>query len=72
MLMSRQLDGCGSLVIKVSDRSWHVTSSSLVPLKTCRVGERCPFNLSKTQTPSRWCDLVVRRGGTSSSVVPVT
>ncbi|GFY15358.1 hypothetical protein TNCV_1571691 [Trichonephila clavipes] len=31
--------GHGSLVVKVSDRGWHVTSLSPVPLKTRRVGE---------------------------------
>ncbi|GFU85370.1 e-selectin [Trichonephila clavipes] len=36
-------NGRSSLVIKVSDRSWHVTSSSPVPLKTRRVGKRCPL-----------------------------
>ncbi|GFW66267.1 uncharacterized protein TNCV_1711661 [Trichonephila clavipes] len=49
-----------------------VTSSSPVPLKTCRVGERCTLNLSRAQTSSRWCGVVVRRGGASSSVVHVT
>ncbi|GFW01378.1 uncharacterized protein TNCV_5030301 [Trichonephila clavipes] len=47
--------GRGSLVVKVSDRGWHVTSSSPVPLKTRLVGERCPLNLSRAQTSSRWC-----------------
>ncbi|GFV48205.1 hypothetical protein TNCV_2345061 [Trichonephila clavipes] len=32
-----------------------VTSSSPVPLKTRRVGERCTLNLSRAQTTSRWC-----------------
>ncbi|GFV38606.1 uncharacterized protein TNCV_132451 [Trichonephila clavipes] len=65
--------GRGSLVVKkVSDRGWHVTSSSPVPLKTRRVGERCPLNLSRAQTSSRWCGVVVRRGGASSGVVFVT
>ncbi|GFU98445.1 uncharacterized protein TNCV_3652761 [Trichonephila clavipes] len=40
-----------------------VTSSSPVPLKTRRVGERCTLNLSKAQSSSRWCGVVVRRGG---------
>ncbi|GFY07159.1 hypothetical protein TNCV_277061 [Trichonephila clavipes] len=44
-------------------------SSSLVPLKTHRVGEQCTLNLSKVQTSSRWCGVVVRRGGASSGVV---
>ncbi|GFW42832.1 histone-lysine N-methyltransferase SETMAR [Trichonephila clavipes] len=33
----------------------HVTSSSPVPLKTHRVGQRCPLNLSRAETSSRWC-----------------
>ncbi|GFX97653.1 hypothetical protein TNCV_3065411 [Trichonephila clavipes] len=49
------INGCGSLVVKVSDRGWHVMSSSPVPLMTGRVGERCTLNLSRTETSSRWC-----------------
>ncbi|GFU98469.1 uncharacterized protein TNCV_3653001 [Trichonephila clavipes] len=49
-----------------------VTSSSPVPLKTCRVGQRCTLNLSRAETSSRWCGVVVRRGGASSGVVHVT
>ncbi|GFW23205.1 uncharacterized protein TNCV_3803051 [Trichonephila clavipes] len=49
-----------------------VTSSSPVPLKTRRVGQRCTLNLSRTKTSSRWCGVVVRRGGASSGVVHVT
>ncbi|GFX64126.1 uncharacterized protein TNCV_2090241 [Trichonephila clavipes] len=40
-----------------------VTSSSPVPLKTRRVGQRCMLNLSRAETSSRWCGVVVRRGG---------
>ncbi|GFV90297.1 uncharacterized protein TNCV_4380121 [Trichonephila clavipes] len=40
-----------------------VTGSSPVPLKTCRVGQRCTLNLSRAETSSRWCGVVVRRGG---------
>ncbi|GFV58114.1 uncharacterized protein TNCV_2109421 [Trichonephila clavipes] len=42
-----------------------VTGSSPVPvpLKTRRVGQRCTLNLSRAETSSRWCDVVVRRGG---------
>ncbi|GFS62086.1 uncharacterized protein TNCV_476511 [Trichonephila clavipes] len=40
-----------------------VTSSSPVPLKTRRVGQRCPLNLSRAETSSRWCGEVVRRRG---------
>ncbi|GFU32945.1 uncharacterized protein TNCV_4155351 [Trichonephila clavipes] len=49
-----------------------VTSSSLVPLKTRRVGQRCMLNLSRAETSSRWCGVVVRRGSASSGVVHVT
>ncbi|GFS61266.1 uncharacterized protein TNCV_3104971 [Trichonephila clavipes] len=37
-------------------------SSSPVPLKTRHVGERCTLNLSRAETSSRWCSVVVRRG----------
>ncbi|GFX27498.1 uncharacterized protein TNCV_4995531 [Trichonephila clavipes] len=40
-----------------------VTSLSPVPLKTRRVGQRCTLNLSRAETSSRWCGVVVRRGG---------
>ncbi|GFY30196.1 uncharacterized protein TNCV_3091031 [Trichonephila clavipes] len=40
-----------------------VTSSSPLPLKTRRVGQRCTLNLSRAETSSRWCGVVVRRGG---------
>ncbi|GFV25541.1 uncharacterized protein TNCV_1148111 [Trichonephila clavipes] len=40
-----------------------VTSSSPVPLKTRRVGQRCTLNLSRAETSSHWCGVVVRRGG---------
>ncbi|GFX13027.1 uncharacterized protein TNCV_2356831 [Trichonephila clavipes] len=40
-----------------------VTSSSPVPLKTRRVGQRCSLNLSRAKTSSRWFGEVVRRGG---------
>ncbi|GFV54102.1 uncharacterized protein TNCV_5119371 [Trichonephila clavipes] len=46
-----------------------VTSSSPVPLKTHRVGQRCTLNLSRTEMSSRWCGVVVMRGGTSSGVL---
>ncbi|GFX17719.1 hypothetical protein TNCV_475191 [Trichonephila clavipes] len=39
-----------------------VASSSRVPLKTCRVGQRCMVNLSRTETFSRRCGVLVRRG----------
>ncbi|PRD36330.1 UNVERIFIED_CONTAM: hypothetical protein NCL1_09022 [Trichonephila clavipes] len=52
-----------STVVKVSDHGRHVMSSSPVPLKTRRVGKRCTLNLSRAQTSSRWCGVVVSRGG---------
>ncbi|GFX29749.1 uncharacterized protein TNCV_2750831 [Trichonephila clavipes] len=58
----------GSLVVKVSDRGWHVMSSSRVPLKTHRVGKRCTLNLLRAQTSSRWCGVVVKRGGVPAQV----
>ncbi|GFS79498.1 transposable element Tc3 transposase [Trichonephila clavipes] len=66
--------GCDhdSLVVKVSDLGWHVTSSSPVPLKTCRVGERCTLNLSRARTSSRWCGVVVWRGDADLGVTLVT
>ncbi|GFU88936.1 uncharacterized protein TNCV_4446111 [Trichonephila clavipes] len=47
-------------------------SSSPVPLKTRRVGQRCTLNLSRAETFSSWCGVVVRRGSASSDVVHVT
>ncbi|GFT52608.1 uncharacterized protein TNCV_3765141 [Trichonephila clavipes] len=38
------------------------TSSSPIPLKTRRVGQRCTLNLSRAETSSRWCGVGVRRG----------
>ncbi|GFW80359.1 uncharacterized protein TNCV_2944911 [Trichonephila clavipes] len=64
--------GCGIPVVKVSDHGRHVMSSSPVPLKTRRVGQRCTLNLSRAETFSRWCGVVVRRGGASSGFVHVT
>ncbi|GFT41924.1 uncharacterized protein TNCV_1667711 [Trichonephila clavipes] len=55
--------GCGSLVVKVSDCGGHAMSSNPIPLKTRRVEKGCTLNLSRAQTSSRWCGVVVRRGG---------
>ncbi|GFX59117.1 uncharacterized protein TNCV_936321 [Trichonephila clavipes] len=49
-----------------------VTSSIPAPLKTRRVGQQCALNLLRAETSSRWCGVVVRRGGVSSGVVHVT
>ncbi|GFX47583.1 uncharacterized protein TNCV_3016021 [Trichonephila clavipes] len=67
-----QTNGCGSPAVKISDHGRHVTSSSPIPLKTRCVGEGCSLNLSRAQTSSRWCGVVVRRGGASSSVILVS
>ncbi|GFX51015.1 hypothetical protein TNCV_2733661 [Trichonephila clavipes] len=47
--------GCGCSVVKVSDHGRHVLSSSPVPLKTHRVGQRSTLNLSRAEKSSRWC-----------------
>ncbi|GFU08993.1 uncharacterized protein TNCV_1318651 [Trichonephila clavipes] len=62
-LVWKLLRGCGSPVVKVSDHGRHVMSSSPIPLKTRRVGQPCTLNLSRAVTSSRWCGVVVRRGG---------
>ncbi|GFX10336.1 uncharacterized protein TNCV_1867311 [Trichonephila clavipes] len=49
-----------------------VTSSSPVPLKTRRVGQRYTLNLLRAETSSRWCGVVVKRESVSSGVVHVT
>ncbi|GFW93271.1 hypothetical protein TNCV_2603891 [Trichonephila clavipes] len=61
------LRGRSSLVVKVSDRGWLITSSSSVPLKTRRVRERYMLNLSRSQTSSRRCGSL--EGGSSSGAV---
>ncbi|GFT79438.1 uncharacterized protein TNCV_604421 [Trichonephila clavipes] len=64
--------GCGGPVVKVSNHGRHAMSSSSVPQKTRRVGQRCLLNLSIAETSFHWCDVVVRRWGASSGVVHVT
>ncbi|GFV42771.1 transposable element Tcb2 transposase [Trichonephila clavipes] len=44
-----------------SDHGRHALSLSPVPLKTHRLGQRCTLKLSKAETFSRWCGVVVRR-----------
>ncbi|GFX28687.1 uncharacterized protein TNCV_4860511 [Trichonephila clavipes] len=68
ILLSSALKGCGSPVVKVSNHGRHVMSSIPVPLKTRRVGQRCTLNLSRAETSSRWCGVVVRRGGVPAQV----
>ncbi|GFT28180.1 uncharacterized protein TNCV_645471 [Trichonephila clavipes] len=70
--LSQSTKSCGSPVVKVSNHGRHVMSSIPVPLKTRRVGQRCTLNLSRAETSSRWCGVVVRRGGARSGVVHVT
>ncbi|GFU46166.1 hypothetical protein TNCV_2155091 [Trichonephila clavipes] len=69
-VVSELLRSCGSPA--VSDHGGHVMSSSPVPLKTRSIGQRCTLNLSRTETSSRRCGVVVRRGSASSGVVLVT
>ncbi|GFS55270.1 hypothetical protein TNCV_1626191 [Trichonephila clavipes] len=40
-------------------------SSSIGPLKSRRLGERCTLNLSRAQTSSCWCGVLIKRGGAS-------
>ncbi|GFX20066.1 uncharacterized protein TNCV_1436261 [Trichonephila clavipes] len=54
-------EGCGSPVLKILDHGRHVMSSSPVPFKTRRGGQRCTLNLSRAETSSHWCGVVVRR-----------
>ncbi|PRD36549.1 UNVERIFIED_CONTAM: hypothetical protein NCL1_08374 [Trichonephila clavipes] len=49
-----------------------VTSLTPVSLKTRCVGQRCTLNLSRAEMSSRWCGVIVRRGGASSGVIHVT
>ncbi|GFV45304.1 uncharacterized protein TNCV_2037571 [Trichonephila clavipes] len=49
-----------------------VPSSSLVPLKSHRVGQRYTINLSRAQTSSHWRGVVVKRGDASSGLIHVT
>ncbi|GFT39407.1 hypothetical protein TNCV_2423061 [Trichonephila clavipes] len=49
-------EGCGSPVVKLSDHGRLVMSSSLVQLKTCRVGQGYALILSRAgmSTPLVW------------------
>ncbi|GFV59746.1 uncharacterized protein TNCV_1908171 [Trichonephila clavipes] len=49
-----------------------VTSSSPEPPKTHRIRQRCTLNLSRAETSSRWCGVVVGTGRGNSFVVHVT
>ncbi|GFW21596.1 hypothetical protein TNCV_4281111 [Trichonephila clavipes] len=56
-LDSTTVEVCGSPVVKVSDHGRHAMSSSPVPLKTRRVGQRCTLNLTRAETSSLWCGM---------------
>ncbi|GFY20567.1 hypothetical protein TNCV_211991 [Trichonephila clavipes] len=64
--------GCSSPVVKVSNHGRHAMSSCPLPLKIRPVGQRCTLNMSRTETRSHWCGVVVRREGARSGVVHVT
>ncbi|GFW33101.1 hypothetical protein TNCV_2110311 [Trichonephila clavipes] len=64
--------GYGSPVVKVSNYGRRVMSSTLVPLKTRRVGERCMLNLSRAETSSQGVVWQLGERGASSGVVLVT
>ncbi|GFV64230.1 uncharacterized protein TNCV_4339041 [Trichonephila clavipes] len=55
------MEGCGSPEVRVSDHGRYVISLNPVQLKTRRVGQRCTLNLSRAETSSHWCSVVVRR-----------
>ncbi|GFV81290.1 hypothetical protein TNCV_4773161 [Trichonephila clavipes] len=61
-----------AIVSSRGKRSFSLSKGRTVPLKIRRVGQRCTLNLSRAETSSRWCGVVVRRGGASSGVVHVT
>ncbi|GFY14970.1 uncharacterized protein TNCV_235201 [Trichonephila clavipes] len=58
----RRVTARGSLHFGNRGKSVDAQRSSPVPLKTRRVGQRCTLNLSRAETSSRWCGVVVRRG----------
>ncbi|GFW15155.1 hypothetical protein TNCV_173021 [Trichonephila clavipes] len=66
------LGGRGSRVVLVSDRglSCHEFEPSTTKDPPCRAAYT--LNLSRAEMSSRWCGMVVRRGGASSGVVHVT
>ncbi|GFV40813.1 hypothetical protein TNCV_2590601 [Trichonephila clavipes] len=61
--------GRGSLVVKALDRGWRVMSSSRVPIKTCSAGQSSTLNLSRAQTSSHCCGVVVWTATARSDVV---
>ncbi|GFX24308.1 uncharacterized protein TNCV_421091 [Trichonephila clavipes] len=71
LLPSNQTPSLPSNQIQAAIAEWYryrtvacfVTGSSPVPLKTRHVGQRCMLNLSRAETSSRWCGVVVRKGG---------
>ncbi|GFU91408.1 hypothetical protein TNCV_2541761 [Trichonephila clavipes] len=71
-LFGEEMTGRGGRVVYVSDRGWLCHELEPSTTKTHRVGQRCTLNLSRAETSSRWCGVVVRRGGASSGAVHVT
>ncbi|GFX45528.1 transposable element Tcb2 transposase [Trichonephila clavipes] len=66
---STQMEGLSaSTGVKVSDHGRHVMSSSPVPLKTRRFGERCTLNLSRARTSSRWSSCTVEQFHSDTSL----
>ncbi|GFW14852.1 transposable element Tcb1 transposase [Trichonephila clavipes] len=59
--VSEELGITQSVIFRFGQR-FQDDGSSPVPLKTRRVGQRCTLNLSRAETSSRWCGVVVRRG----------
>ncbi|GFS91907.1 uncharacterized protein TNCV_1930871 [Trichonephila clavipes] len=60
----------GNLLVKLLDRDWRIMRLSPVRLKIRRLGKRCTLNLSRAQTFSRWCGVVVGRGGSQLRCCP--
>ncbi|GFU79542.1 hypothetical protein TNCV_2916021 [Trichonephila clavipes] len=58
--LQKPSSGRGSIVAKVSDRGWLVTNSSRVIQNISRVGKRCTLKMSRAQTFSRWCGVLLR------------
>ncbi|GFV00731.1 uncharacterized protein TNCV_1385501 [Trichonephila clavipes] len=50
------------LICSTCPTAMSLRETPTVPLKTRRVGQRCTRNLSRAETSSRWCGVVVRRG----------
>ncbi|GFX87017.1 hypothetical protein TNCV_2636571 [Trichonephila clavipes] len=59
--------------VKASDHDRHIISSSPVPLKTSRVGERGTLNMSRAEMSSRWKDILLGdlRSGFNLKMMPI-